>query len=244
VPACGFEGEYIAGAVDFDGTNDYLTRGAGLTGAADSKLWTGSLWINSDADGLFYMLIAASTTVGGSTLRIFVYKGTTNRLIVSGRNPAGTTIVDIQSAANSIEAADGWVHAMWSCDLADTAKRHVYINDADQTAIATYTNDTIDFTWADWSIGALPNGTDKLNGQLADVLMWPGVYVDLSVATNRRLFISAAGKPVEQTAATTVLGTPAIWLSGPTVDWHTNKGGGGGFTENGALTDAATSPSA
>jgi len=32
-------------------------------------------------------------------------------------------------------------------------------------------------------------------------------------------------------------------LSGDTATWHTNKGGGGGFTENGALTTSSTSPS-
>ena len=36
--------------------------------------------------------------------------------------------------------------------------------------------------------------------------------------------------------------SPDICLTGPTEDWHTNKGTGGGFTENGALTDAASQP--
>src|SRR3546814_7073174 len=37
---------------------------------------------------------------------------------------------------------------------------------------------------------------------------------------------------------------PLVFLSGATASWHTNKGTGGGFTENGALTDAATDPPA
>ena len=36
---------YAANPVNFDGTNDYLTRGATLTGAADSKLMTISVWV-------------------------------------------------------------------------------------------------------------------------------------------------------------------------------------------------------
>lgn len=35
---------------------------------------------------------------------------------------------------------------------------------------------------------------------------------------------------------------PLVFFSGATASWHTNQGSGGGFTENGALTDAATNP--
>jgi hypothetical protein len=59
-----------------------------------------------------------------------------------------------------------------------------------------------------------------------------------SVEANRRLFITADGKPTN----------PALWPSGGQVqfygavdDWHTNKGTGGGFTLTGALT-AGTGP--
>ena len=78
---------------------------------------------------------------------------------------------------------------------------------------------------------------------MADLMMWPGTYLDFSVEANRRLFISAAGKPVDPAVAVAALGTPIVRFSGPTASWHTNKGSGGGFTENGALTDASTSPS-
>ncbi len=38
--------EYRANAVQFDGSNDYLTRGAELTGIADGKAGTLSVWLN------------------------------------------------------------------------------------------------------------------------------------------------------------------------------------------------------
>jgi len=70
-------------------------------------------------------------------------------------------------------------------------------------------------------------------------------FVDLSIEANRRKFIDAIGKPVDLGVdGSTPTGTaPLIFLSGTTIDWHTNKGSGGGFTEVGALTTATTSPS-
>ena len=70
-------------------------------------------------------------------------------------------------------------------------------------------------------------------------------YLDISVENNRRKFIDADGFPVDLGSdGSTPTGIAAImFFSGATVSWHTNDGSGGGFTENGALTDAATSPS-
>lgn len=236
---------YRAPAVNFNGTDTYLTRGAGLTGAADSKLVTGSFWVKHAVDDVEERYIAGATTVGGATIagfRPFRFN-TNNSLVVFGANAANTAILNIQSSVDSM-AAGVWRHGMYSVDMADTAKRHLYINDvSDLDSVTTYTDDTLDFTLADWAIGARVNAANKLNGDMADFLLWPGVYVDLSVEANRRLFISAAGKPVRPQVAEDALGTPLVALYGPTASWHTNKGSGGGFTENGALADAATSPS-
>src|SRR3546814_17811034 len=81
----------------------------------------------------------------------------------------------------------------------------------------------------------------------ADLWLDPGTYIDLSVTANRRKFVgSGAATSVDLGAdGSTPTGTaPLVFLSGATADWHTNKGAGGGFTENGALTDAATDPPA
>ena len=51
-------GAYSAVAVNFDGTNDYLTHSGGLTGAADSKLMTLCYWIRSQADNTFGGVLA------------------------------------------------------------------------------------------------------------------------------------------------------------------------------------------
>ena len=68
---------------------------------------------------------------------------------------------------------------------------------------------------------------------MADVwLRFGGAVIDFSVEANRRLFITAEGRPTNPT------GWPSggqIQLHGAVDDWHINKGGAGGFTENGAL---------
>ena len=135
---------------------------------------------------------------------------------------------------------------MFSFDMADTGKRHLYINDAsDLATVTTYTDDTIDFTYADWGVGAEADGTAKFNGDMADLLFWSGVYVDLSTTANRRLLINGNKTPVDPdkaSGAVATLGTPIVRLTNATATWQTNAGSGGDFTENGALTDASTIP--
>ena len=237
---------YRANAVNFDGTNDYLTLGAGLTGAADSKLLTLSFWIRKQgSDGVAERIIRSATTVGGATSRVVVTKNTLDKISIQGVNAAGTSVLIASPTDDTVEVADGWVHILCSVDLADTGKRHLYLNDASDATWSTYTDDLIEFTEQDWAIGATPDGSGKLNADLADLWFLPGTYIDFSVTANRRLFISATGKPVylgatgERPTGTSAL----IYLSGATAGWETNLGTGGGFTENGALSTSATSPS-
>lgn len=242
--AGGGSATYRASAVNFDGTNDYLTRGADLTGAADSKLLTGSFWLKMGADGgSNQRIFANATTLAGATNRLAINRiGASNVIRVQGMNAGGSTILQIDSTT-AVVVADGWVHIMFSVDLSDTGKRHLYRNGASDLTVTTYTDDTMDLTVADASVGAQANAGNKLNADLADFALWYGVYVDLSVAGNRELFRSAAGKPVHLSAAIAALGTPTIRLEGPASGFHTNLGSGGGFTLNGALTDSANSPS-
>src|SRR3989344_7326399 len=186
------ESLYSADAVNFDGTNDYLTRGAGLTGAADSKLVTFSVWVKAAVDGSTLDFLTSSSAVGGGT-PTFVAGQTSNSFGVSARNAALAVILNVRSTSNSIEVADGWVHCLASFDMSDTAKRFMYLNDvSDLTTITTYTDDSIEFTGADWVVGALSSApsTRRWNGDMADLMFWPGTYLDLSVEANRRLFIS------------------------------------------------------
>jgi hypothetical protein len=244
IPVVAKANQYRANAVNFDGTNDYLTRGAGLSGAADSKLLTASIWFKMAAgtDGGTHQLFSGSSAVGGGANRTRFRRQPTNVFQFTGLNAAAATIVDFASSA-TITVAAGSIHALLSFDLANAANRHLYVNDVSDYNHTTYTDDTMDLTIADWGVGAAADGTAKFSGDMANLAVWFGVYVDLSVVTNRRLFRDPGGKPVDPAIAIASLGTPTVLLSGATASWETNDGGGAGFTENGALSDATSSPS-
>jgi len=67
----------------------------------------------------------------------------------------------------------------------------------------------------------------------------------LSIEANRRKFIDAIGKPVflgsDGSLPTGV--APAMFFSGDSTAFATNRGTGGPFTLTGSLTNASTSPS-
>lgn len=234
------EPPFIANAVNFDGTNDWLTRGGGLTGAVDNDTALISLWFNmGGGDGAQHGFIWGLTA---SHLR--VHRQATNDILIQLESGAGVTIWAFLTDETFL-AAGGWNHLLVAVDIA-AAKRQIYINDA-AAPIHSVTENAgdIDWTQADWSIGAKSAiGANKLNGDLAEVYM-TNEFLDISIEANRRKFITAALKPIDLGAdGSDPTGTaPLVYESGATASWHTNKGSGGGFTENGALTDAATSPS-
>lgn len=241
--AGGGEGAYTANAVNFDGTNDYLTRGADLTSTSSGKELIISLWfrLNGDNDGELYCISNAGATVavfrqgsgGGSTLAFRFDQ--TSGVVWNGDSTATF------STSNS-----EWVHVLIGLNSAVGGNHVLFINDVQETITSeTFNSDTtIDMVETDWSVGARTDAGSKMTGDMADVY-FSQEFLDFTVESNRRLFISAAGKPVDlgSDGSTPTGNIPIVFFSGPTVDWHTNLGSGGGYTENGALTDSADSPS-
>jgi hypothetical protein len=237
----------VAGGADFDGTNDFMTRGADLSGNADSKSGILSVWLRPAQNAQKHVLYSA-TTVGGATFR-FAFLQDTN-MVINGRNAAGTIILNIQTSATPFETAqlNIWKHVLMSWDLAATAS-HIYIDDVSDKLDTTRTNDTIDYTVADWAVGAAPSGLQKYDGDMAELYFAPGQFLDFSVESNRRKFITATKKPMYlgSDGSTPTGVAPLIYQSivvGGTVSgFATNKGGGGNFSITGTLDAASTSPS-
>ena len=188
----GFGGKsrYVARAVNFDGTNDYMLRGSDMTGSVDGKTGTVSYWLKlNGGDGNLQIVFRSGAGFVDTRREV------ANTITVGGTNSVGAQIL-LLTSTGTYTASTGWVHVLASWNLA-TAFGKLYVNDVDVTAGgATLTNDTIDYTQTDWACGARTSGDFKLNAELAD--LWFSLStIDITSEANRRRFISAAKKPVD-----------------------------------------------
>lgn len=232
--------DYLANGVTFDGTNDFLNRGADLTGSTAGKLWTGSLWFKANSSGLSQTFYAAQT---GVFAFVEVRLQGNNFFVIEARR--SSTAVVLQMFFSNFTDTTSWHHLLWSADLTNPARRHLILDDVEVDEGSTHVNIDIDFLNDDHFVGSRAGGFTKADSDMADFWMFPGVYLDFSIEANRRLFRTSGGKPKDLGSDGSIPtgAAPLIYFSGLTAVWHTNKGTGGGFTENGALTDAPTSPS-
>lgn len=232
---------FIVDAADFDGTNDYLTRGADLTGIADGKAGALSFWVRIDGgDG-------GTMDIVGGTSFFRCLKNTSNQFSVLGFTSAGGGAILSIRTSGAYTAGATWLHVLASWDLA-TAAAHLYINDVSDLVSTTLTDDTINYTAGEFAVGAFNTGVLKFNGCIAEA-WFNTAYIDFSVEANRRKFIDADGKPVDLGAdgSTPTGGAPLVYLhldDGEAVaNFAVNAGTGEGFTITGTLDTADTSPS-
>lgn len=224
---------YTTTASDYG--SDYATRGADLTGITDGKEFIFSCWLRLGSTS------QQTIFTTGSALRFLVQVSSGGVIAISAANAANTTILSVSTGAFALSTAT-WYHILISGDMAQSNSTKIYIADTARTSITTHTNDTIDFTNGNYGIGGRVNGTTLLSGCLSEIFFHRS-YLDISVQANRRLFISAAGKPVSLGAnGSTPLGVqPLVYV--PNGNPSTNAGTGGNFTITGSLGACASSPS-
>ena len=225
----------FASAATFDGSFDYLSRGADLTGNADSKVGTISIWFRWDGLGAEQHLLGVGTT--GEHLQVWLSSGGDLRIDAHTNSPAGIGM-RLTSTVQILDTA--WHHLMASWDMTDTGKRHMYLDGADVISPIIYNNTTIDYTGDDWKIGSRGDPFGKWNGCISEIWFTPAEYLDMSDSGNRAKFYNA-GAPVEPGATgSTPTGTsPLIYVR--TWSGNYNSGTGGAFTLTGTL-DACTAP--
>jgi hypothetical protein len=224
----------VSGAVDpeavsFDGSNDYLSRSSDLTGNADGKTFTFSFWFWRGVDGSTDKLYVAGPGLIDFSI------AASNVFGFAAYNASSSVVINVNMAAPPIKT---WNHVLLSCDVTNTSNRYLYINDVLQSPTwATYTNSEINWTHTSHSI-ASNSGGSNLEGRLANFFL-DHTYRDLSIESNRRLFIDADGKPASGQASL----NPILYL--PMTDAATagsNSGTGGDFTVNGVLDTAGRGP--
>ena len=224
---------YEPNAVNLDGTNDYLTRGAALTGVANADNFFFASWLKPSGDGTFREILEGNfSSIGIEQLNSNVFR-------VRAWN-ASSVIICNMSTATAYTAAGGWIHlAIWH----NGTSGGILVNGVDDTA-ASPVNDAGDVRFLisdEWAIGSDANslGTRKWNGCLADL------YFDIGGGlTDSDIGKFYNGGPVSLGASGQLPtgSSPIIYLGNAFGSFETNLGTGGNFTVTGALTACADAP--
>lgn len=242
---------FPVGGVDFDGTNDYLTRGAALTGQADSPDAWLSMWLRIDGSDGLLMNIWDYSDSGQNAM---IYRNSANKFLCYFLDSTAAigTFGYTSGAARTSSAS--WLHLAMNWQWRSTLVQQVYINGVSDfgTDDKNAGNLSCKFTYADSRIGALIGsspGAGNFNGCMAEFIWAPGQTLDLSVAANMAKLRDASGRPVDPGATGNLpSGTaPLVYLSVRSGDaataFATNRGTGGNFTITGSLDLSSTSPS-
>lgn len=238
---------YRVNALDFDNGgagNQYLHRGAGLTGAVDGGKGTFAAWINFTDAG--YNGVTQNIMVGTNATKFGIQKLSNNKLNVSLQDASGSNQFEVRGAS-TFTATTGWLALMCSWDMSFTAGSRLfdmYIGDSNE--FGTLNNDigtsfVVDYTQADWYIG----GAAQFGGFGGAFFLDTTQRLDFSVQANRRKFFDSVGKPVFAGADGSVpTGVqPLIFINNKSATAGVNAGTGGDFVVVGTLNDAASSPS-
>ena len=234
---------YTANAVDFDGANDSARKTTALTGLADSKVVTFSIWFRIDAgDGAELRLLTWAN--GSAAGRFRVRRTTGNDIDLLAQNSSGTSIL-VADTATTLTAGAAWHHFACAIDLANSSNRACYLDGtAESMTWTTYTDDTIDLDPGTYryTVGGNGNATPA---QLWDGCMSEVWFNDEYFAITATTFRSASGKPISlgSDGSGPTGNQPVVYLKTASPDWETNSGSGGNFTENGTLDACSTSPS-
>ncbi len=225
--------------VRFDGSNDWLSNAVELTGNADSKVGTGSMWIRFEGgDGV------SQTIYRSDTGQVFIHKTTGNVIQIIGRNAVGDLRLQLDSNS-TYTVASGIIHVCWAYDLGAGTGR-LFVDDVDDLAASpTLIDDTIDYTDDGYGFGATELvGSNKITACVGQVYLNFAEFLDINDVDTRRRFISPNGVPVSLGSdGSNPTGTaPIIFFDGAVASWHTNAGAGGGFVENGEITDCGVYP--
>lgn len=211
-----------ANTVHLTGGVNLASSSTAVTGLADSKTVTCSFWIKRTSSTGFIFIIDGGGGAAPNKIRINLNGSGTIQVL--GRNSANVAILQIET--NAAISSGAWHHILIVVDMADAAKRKIYV-DGTSVAISatTYTNDTLDLSPTS-PLRGMFNDPDALGQTLnADLAEF---WIDDSYNDNVCYFY-CSGKP-------TTLGSngqlvngalPAAYysLSGSGSSWFTDSSG-------------------
>lgn len=177
------------GGYHFDGSTNYLDTNP-LTGIADGKKFTIVVMVR------FANAASASEIILNSTgSSILLLRTSTGKIQLTGENAAGTTILNIITTT-TVCASAGTYLIMMSGDLASAGSGRIYIDQVSNYTENTFTNDTIDYTVTEWSIGASFAGTSFFSGDIYVVWFSATTNLEFNTSSVRRLFADPNLTPI------------------------------------------------
>lgn len=222
--------------------SDVLTRGAALTGISDGTDGTFSCWYSVATGGTFRNFLALRSS-GETPLNVRLTDTDYFEVRARDSSPAQLLVTRTAISTGLYGTGSGWHHVLCSWRINSTP--YIYVDGVDVlSATPTNTPGSIDYTGTDAGVGGDPGGFAYFDGDLTE-LWFDTVYVDVSDANVRRRFLNGIGKPefLGSDGSRPFGAIPKIYVKGNAANIVANRGGGGGFTLTGTLTDASTSPS-
>ena len=235
----GVAGPVEAQAIDFDGTNDYLSRSTDLVGNTNGNTVTHSFWVyfpNEDIQARIYQ--AGNTYImldpgsSGTGARVFIY-------LNDGGGTSGSNYFSFYNTDRFELPGNTWNHVVYSVNTS-TNTISFAINDK---VITNYVHDfnssaAIDFTQPSHYIMSSNGSTGSGKVRLSNVFL-DYTYRNLSVEANRRLFITDEGTPASGQASL----SPILYLPmDDPAEPGRNDGTGGNFTLNGIVARSGRGP--
>ena len=241
---------FTCDAADYDGTNDWLLRGAGLTGAADGSQGIFSCWVRLDAKDITNFLFSIKNGVAGT---VEVKINTDNQFDIDVRDVTRALILSGRATTTILTTAT-WYHLIVSWDTnfgAGSKLLKMVINGTTQTMTIEDVSIAfnIDYTGVESGVGNRADALVLLNGCLAEVYFNSVTYLDVTQAANLAKWRTVGGKPENLGAdGSTPTGTAPIVYQrmadgAAATTFATNLGGGGDYTITGTLDTCSSSPS-
>lgn len=227
------------GGINFNGTTTYLDGNA-LSGITDTKkfTWVGILRFAGAAS-------AAEIIQDSTSQRFRIQRNIAGNIRVLAANTTPTTILD-QITTGAPCAAAGTYVILISADLATGGSMKIYINDvAASISSTTFTNDTIDFTTTENSLGSGVTGAANFfAGDMYTVWFTELTNLDFSVESVRRKFADVNNVPVflgKEGELPTGSSPIGFWSYDDHTCWSRNRGASASlFTENGTIAAVGT----
>ena len=192
------------------------------TGNADTDHCIFSLWVEFDSskDDVYQALYGQANGYYG-----FV-RLADNKIRFVGYTAAGQVIIQLVSAT-AYPSAAGPIHILISFNLA-SSQYYMYINDVDDLDPTNALHVTLTGN-VDWTRGSHRIGNESFYGNMGQLYFHNKTFLDMSVTSNRRKFITATGTPVNlgSNGSTPTGSVPIRFHDGAFGSWAGNDGDGG-----------------